>query len=217
MVSTMPAIESLAVGAGGALLGGLVLRPLGLAPAGALIGGASGGLGGWCGIYDWRHPRGWAAAVLDHSWGIVGAAAGLGLHALSAATRDPGYVDDLSRRRNRYVYERGWSPRPGFAFTAGNVVTGARDATNPRRRQLVDRHEDLHVWQGRCFGPFFPVLYGGWMVGGAAIGTAAWLRRRGASWFGEVEYRAYYLNPFERWAYAADGVDSRTRQPRPSA
>lgn len=188
-----------------------MLRPLGLAPAGTLIGAASGALAGWRGIYDWRRAKGWSAALLDHTWGLVGAAAGLGLHALSAATPNPGYVDDLSRRQNRYVYARGFTPRPRFAFTAGNVVTGAGDPADPRRRRLVERHEDLHVWQGRWFGPLYPLLYVGWMAGGAAIGTAVWLRRRDGSWFRTVERHAYYLNPFERWAYAAGGVDSRTR------
>ena len=187
-----------------------MLRPLGLAPAGALIAGANGALAGWRGIYDWRRARGWAAAVLDSSWGLVGTAAGLGLHVLSRSTRDPGYVDDLSRRANRFVYARGWTPRPRFAFTAGNVVTGAGDATNARRRQLVERHEDLHVWQHRWFGPLYPLAYGAWMAGGALAGTVAWMRGE-RTWFRAVERRAYYLNPFERWAYAADGVDSRTR------
>ncbi|MDZ4828205.1 MAG: hypothetical protein SGJ13_17340 [Actinomycetota bacterium] len=181
-----------------------MLRPVGCAPAGALVGGANGALAGWCGIYDWHHPKGWVAAALDSTWGLVGVTGGLALHAVNAAPRDAGYVDDLSRRQNRFVYERGWSPRRRFAFTAGNVVTGAGDPTNPRRRQLVERHEDLHVWQGRWFGPFYPALYAAWMAGGTVAGTWAWARRKEPSLFQAVERRAYYYNPFERRAYAAD-------------
>lgn len=182
-----------------------MLRPLALAPAGAAVAGVNGLVGGWRGVYDWRRARGWAAAVLDSTWGIVGTAAALGVHALSHATGDPGYVDDLSRRKNRHVYARGFRPRRRFAFTAGNVVTGAGDTSRRRRRELVERHEDLHVWQQRWFGPLFPLLYGGWMAGGALVGTVAWARGREPSWTRAVDRRAYYLNPFERWAYAADG------------
>jgi hypothetical protein len=196
-------LEAAAAGAGGAALGYVATRVIGAGMAGAIVGGTNGALSGWRGVYDWRHPRGAIGFVLDSTWGLVGVAAGLVVHALSSR-RSPGYVAALSRRRGHHVYERGWSPRRGFAFTAGNVITGAGDPTDPRRQQLVERHEGLHVWQQRMFGPFFPVFDGAWMAGGAVSGTLVWARRRG-SLFATIERHAYYYNPFERWAYVHDG------------
>ena len=62
------------------------------------------------------------------------------------------------------------------------------------------------MWQGRWFGPLYPVLYVGWTLLGGLAGTLIWLtRRRGASWFQLAETCGYYLNPFEWWAYSRDG------------
>jgi hypothetical protein len=199
-----PLLEGAAVGAAGAALGALALRPFGLAPAGAIVAGVNGIVSGWRGVYDFRRANGWLAAGLDSTWGMVGTAGGLLVHALSILRRDPGYVPDLSARRGRHVYQRGWQPRRGFAFTAGNVITGAGDTTRERRRELVERHETVHVWQQRGFGPLFPLLYGGWMLGGVMSGSIAWAWRRQLPWFRVVERHAYYYNPFERWAYVAD-------------
>jgi hypothetical protein len=196
------ALEAAAVGAGGAALGAVALWPLGLAPYGAAVGGANGALAGWRGIYDWRHASGWTGAVLDSTWGLVGVTGSLVVHALSALRGDPGYLPALSRRRGRHVYRRGWAPRPRFAFTAGNTITQARDVERPQRRRLIERHEALHIWQQRWFGPVFPLVYGAWLVGGAVTGTVSWLARRDGTWFTTVERHAYYANPFERWAYA---------------
>ena len=69
------------------------------------------------------------------------------------------------------MYRNGFSPRKRFAFTAGNTITNAGDVERPRRRSLVERHEGLHVWQQRWFGPIFPLVYGTWMIGGALTGV----------------------------------------------
>ena len=196
--------EAAAVGAGSALLGGLVLAPFGLAPVGAVIAGANGVISGWLGIYDWRRLSGWAGAGLDATWGLVGITGSLAVHGLSRRRGDPGYLPALSRRQGHHVYRNGFSPRKRFAFTAGNTITNARDVERPRRRELVERHEGLHVWQQRWFGPIFPLVYGTWMIGGTLTASVAWLRHRDQSWAVVVERHAYYYNPFERWAYAAD-------------
>ena len=182
----------------------LVLYPLGWAPVGAVIGGAHGALNGWRGSYDWRRGTGWAASALDASWNLIGTTAGLGVHALSRMKGDPEYVEELSRRQGRHVYVRGFSPRKSFAFTFGNVITNAADITKPQRRELIEVHEGLHVWQQRWFGPLYPVGYGLWMLGGAIAATVAWLPHRRAPWFNYAERYAYYHNPFERWAYSAE-------------
>jgi len=198
------AVEGVAAGAGGAALGALVLSPFGLAPVGAIVAGANGVVSGWRGIYDWRRPSGWFGAVLDSTWGLVGITGSLAIHMLSRVRGNPGYAAALSTRQGRHVYRDGFSLRPRFAFCVGNTITGAGDVATERRRELVERHEGLHVWQQRWFGPVFPIVYGGWFVGGVITGSYVWVRHRDTSWVVPVERHAYYYNPFERWAYAAD-------------
>ena len=119
--------EAAAVGVGSALLGGLVLSPFGLAPVGAVIAGANGVISGWPGSTTGAALPGWAGAVLDATWGLVGITGSLVVHALSRLRGDPGYLPDLSRRQGRHVYRSGFSPRKRFAFTAGNTITNAGD------------------------------------------------------------------------------------------
>jgi hypothetical protein len=132
-------------------------------------------------------------------------AGGLASQAIGVVRGRPGYVESLSRRSNRLVFERGFVPRSGFAITVGNVVSGAGDTSLPRRRRLVTDHEDVHVWQARWFGPLFPLLYGAWLLAGGAVGVAVWaVHRRSERFTKVVESCAYYLNPFEWWAYSRD-------------
>ena len=207
--------EAVATGAAGAALGWIAARPFGFEAAAAAVGGANGVLGGARGVYDWKDVRGWVGFVLDSTWGLAGTAGALAVHAANAAARG-GYIEALSRRRGYHVYGGGVRLRRGFTTTIGNVMTsasggGGREALDAstergrRRIRLVDRHEALHVWQSRSFGPLFPIAYGAWMVGGALAGTAVWAVRRGPGWFSLVETAAYYDNPFEYWAYRRDG------------
>src|SRR5262245_14462460 len=97
--------------------------------------------------------------------------------------------------------------RRGFLITIGNTVHGAGDiaATDARRRRVVTDHEDVHVWQGRWFGPFYPLLYGGWMLLGGALGAVRWAAGRRGQAIGKVrEPCGYYLTPAEWWAYSRD-------------
>jgi hypothetical protein len=169
---------------------------------------------GWRRTYAWNTTRGVAAFVLDSTWSLASTGASLASHTLSAATQritgaDPGYLAEWSERRNRHVYAGGFVVRRGFALTMGNVITGAAGTNgdlSERRRTLVDDHEDLHVWQARLFGPFYPVVYVGWSVLGAAVGALAWLARgRREPLARVVDTVAYYSNPFEWWAYSRDG------------
>lgn len=197
--------EAVAVAAAGAVLGGLAGSWFGLAGPGALVGGLNGAISGCRGVYDWRSARGVVAFTLDSTWSIGNTLSGLAAHAIGAIRGDAGYSDQLSRRRNRHVYARGCQPRAGFATTFGNVVNGAGDLSKSRRTKLVTDHEDVHVWQARWFGPGYPVLYLGWMAGGAVGGVLLWaIRRRDEPVTKVVESCAYYLNPFEYWAYSRD-------------
>jgi hypothetical protein len=199
--------EAAAAALAGTALGGAsaLVLPLGLALPIAVAAGANGAISGWRGIYRWRTGRGALAFVLDSTWAAATTTAGLLAHAVGAASRDAGYAPALSRRQNRHVYSNGFCLRKGFAVTLGNVVNGAGDLTRSRRAKLVTDHEDVHVWQARWFGPAYPVLYGGWLVGGALAGGVLWVTRRRHERLGKViESCAYYLNPFEWWAYSRD-------------
>lgn len=198
-------IEAVAVGASGGVLAGLVGIPFGFAVPCAVVGGVNGALTGWRRVYDWRRPSGSVAFVLDSTWALPMTAAGVVAQGLGALRGRPGYDASLSRRQNRQVFRRGFVPRRGFAITIGSVIAGAGDTSQPRRRRLVTDHEDVHVWQARWFGPVFPAAYGAWMIVGALAGIPLWLARgRRERLASVIESSAYYLNPFEWWAYSRD-------------
>jgi hypothetical protein len=196
--------EAITCGVAGAALGGVALSPLGLAVPGAVVGGLNGLVSGRRRIYDWRRPSGWFGFFLDSTWGLIGTGAALGVQALQLGRRDRGtYRGDLSERRGRHVYETGVTMRKGFTMTAGNTVTNLGHGGG--RLELLERHEMLHVWQSRLFGPVFPLVYGTWTVGGALMGAVAWLRRRDGL-RRTVDTFSYYNNPFEYWAYRRQGL-----------
>jgi hypothetical protein len=203
------ALEAAATGAAGGALGGLALSVVGLGWPGAVVGALNGALGGWRGTYSWHRPTGPLAFVLDSTWALPTTTAALVTHGVAATQRGRGgYLAGLSWRANRHVYARGFRLRRGFLITIGNTVhgAGAHALSSTRRRRIVTDHEDVHVWQGRWFGPAYPVLYGGWLLTGGAVGAVVWAtRRRGEPFAKVVETCAYYLNPFEWWAYSRDG------------
>ncbi|HUW02706.1 MAG TPA: hypothetical protein VMW08_10170 [Acidimicrobiales bacterium] len=208
--------EAVIAAIAGAAIVSWITRRIG-APTGArrLLAGvaaANGLISGHRGIYDWNEPEGVAAFVLDSTWSISNTAASLAVHAVQPLHDDPDYRPELSRRRNRHVYGGGFAVRKGFVFAQGNVISSAGrdidfDADTPpslRRRLLIERHENLHVWQARWFGPFYAPIYVGWMVFGAVRGFLRWRMRPDHSLGEHIEVAAYYENPMERWAYAAD-------------
>jgi hypothetical protein len=199
--------EAAAIAALGGVCGVAVGAPIGLAVPFGAIAGANGAIGGWRRIYDWSRSEGVVAFVLDSTWALPMTGAGLLTHAVAFLQRDAGYAVELSRRSNRHVYRRGFQPRRGFAITIGNVVNGAGDISRSGRQQLVTDHEDVHVWQARWFGPLYPLLYGGWMIVGGAVGVVVWaVQPRQAPLAKVVETCAYYVNPFEWWAYSRHGL-----------
>jgi hypothetical protein len=199
-------VEAISAAAAGAALGGAVgsrVRGLGLPLA--VVAGANGAISGWRATYDWKSPKGITAFVLDSTWAGLTSAAGLVANAVGMVQPNSGYSVALSERQNRHVYARGLQLRKGFATTFGNVVAGAGDLSRPRRAKLVTDHENVHAWQARWFGPAYPALYAGWLAGGAAAGVGVWATvRRDERLFKVVESCAYYLNPFEWWAYSRD-------------
>jgi hypothetical protein len=201
--------EAIATAAAGAALGWLAgawMHPA-VGVAMAVVAALNGAISGWRQIYPWRLTAGVIAFVLDSTWAIIPTTGSLLAH-LGAALRRPAHYDDsLSRRRSRHVYGGGLTLKPGFALTVGNVIAGAGDLSGARRRRLVTDHEYVHVWQGRWFGPFYLVIYGLWAGLGAVVGVVLWLVRGRREKVGVVvESVAYYLNPFEWWAYSRDNL-----------
>lgn len=201
--------EAVVVGAVGAALGwsaGSLVHPA-LAVAMAVVAAANGAIGGWRGVYGWRSRSGWLAFVLDSTWAVLPVAVGLLTHVVALVTRRPGYEPSLSHRQHRHVYRRGARLKPGFALTVGNVISGAGNVEGPRRRKLITDHEAVHVWQARWFGPLYLPCYGLWAGAAALWGMVLWLGPRRGQRLGKVvESSAYYLNPFEWWAYSRDGL-----------
>ena len=206
-------LEATVTAAAGATVAATAGGAVGLAVPAGVIGGVNGAVSGWRGVYDWRCSTGPVAFVLDSSWALATTAAGAASHALSA--RSGGYDAALSRRRNRHVYRAGFTPRRGFAVTLGNVVSGAGDTTLAARRELVDDHEEVHVWQARVLGPVFPVAYLGWMLVAVPLAVVGWVRHRPEGGIAAaIDRCGYWRNPLEVHAY---GRAHRIRAMRASA
>jgi len=105
------------------------------------------------------------------------------------------------------VRERARPCRRGFALAHGNVISNAstgRESLAEERRPFIDRHEGLHVWQSRIFGPIYQVVYVVWFAGAGPWSGPPPGRSSARSEDEEaVETAAYYDNPFEFWAYKA--------------
>ena len=199
--------EAVVVASAGAALGGAVgwaIHPA-VGVAAASVAASNGAVSGWRGTYAWRRPAGVIAFVLDSTWATLPMAGALVAHIVAAVRHGGGHAPELGHRQNRHVYREGACLKRGYAFTIGNVISAAGDVDRPRRRRLITDHEDVHVWQSRWFGPLYPVIYGLWAAVGAAGGVVVWLVRRRREPLGKViESCAYYLNPFEWWAYSRD-------------
>lgn len=204
--------ESLGTSAAGAVLGGVAGAMWGAPRLGATVGAIHGWMAGRGRVYR-RDRRGLVAFVLDHTWALPTTIAGTVTMVVSelrhrAGGADPGFVESLSRRSDRFVFRHGLVLRRGFALTVGTVVTGAGGADGEiteRREKLVTHHEDVHVWQARLLGPLYPLLYASWFVGGAVVALVKRLTRGpSTSMSDEVDRYAYYRNPFEWHAYTCD-------------
>lgn len=206
-------VEAAVTAAGGAVVAAASGGVVGLAFPAGCVGALNGAVSGWRGVYDWRCSRGVVAFVLDSSWALATTTAGAASHI--AALRSGGADEELSRRCNRHVYRNGFTPRRGFAVTLGNVVSGAGDTSVPSRRELVEDHEEAHVWQARLLGPLFPVAYLGWMVLSVPLAVVGWVRDRPEGGIvAAIDRCAYWRNPLEVHAY---GRAHRLRVMRASA
>ncbi|PJE21533.1 MAG: hypothetical protein CK431_21255 [Mycobacterium sp.] len=152
-------------------------------------------------IYDFSDPRGWAALILDYTWGAPGTALGYGVQIVNEFTPNSNYDAALSAVAGAHVY-RGGIGLTGYATTFGNVTSHL--GYSPKAVDLMLNHEALHVWQNRLFGPFFSASYYAWTVGGTAVGTGYWLLHPEEDLSRLIMTAAYYDNPWETWAYRND-------------
>lgn len=211
-------LETLGSTVGGAVVGfgtGLVVGELAaggvvLAAVASVSSGINGLFGGLRRVYKWNSVSGWFAWLADSSWALVTTTLGNVLNVVNLVIRDSVYRQDFGVRQNRQVYEHGFALKKGFANTQGCVISnagkGAPDGLDGDR-DFVDRHETLHIWQERWFGPLHPLIYIIWAVGGAIVAVSYWVAtpRRSEIPLGRlIETTAYYDNPFEYWAYRND-------------
>jgi hypothetical protein len=214
---TLPrAFEALLAAAAGAAIAFFAIGALGaeapLAAAVAVPAGLNGLFGGARRIYAWKTVGGWAAFVLDSSWALISTTLGVLVNVANLLNRASGFGPEFSVRQNRHVFARGFALKRGFANTQGPVISNAtcgRDDGLEAHRNLIERHEGLHVWQQRWFGPIHPLVYVVWgllgMIVGSVYGASSRKRRLAKVRIGKlVETVAYYDNPFEYWAYRND-------------
>lgn len=205
-------LEAVFVTLGGAGLGWLTGWLVGGVPfaiAGATSAGVNGAFGGFRQVYHWGTVAGWYAFVADSTWALVGTTLGVLLNTVNATWPNATFRADFSHRRNRHLYEKGLFLKRHFAFTQGQVISNAglrRDRPVEHHQRFIDRHEDLHIWQNRWFGPIFQLMYVVWAAGGVlvAIGVGLAKRKSHPSFGALIQTAAYYDNPFEYWAYKTD-------------
>ena len=65
-----------------------------------------------------------------------------------------------------------------MALTLGNVTSNGNPTGRGLNPAFLTRHEGLHVWQARIFGPLFPLVYAVWFAGGTLVGLLVWVRHR---------------------------------------
>ena len=206
---------TLATASGTALAFGtavLLGTPVPFAVGVAVPAGLNGMFGGARRIYAWRTIGGWGAFVLDSSWALISTTLGVLVSFANTLNRRSGFGPEFSVRKNRHVFAGGFALKRSFANTQGPVISNAtlgRGDGLEAHRNLIERHEGLHVWQQRWFGPLHPAIYVVWGVIGAIVGAiygvSSRKRRVAKVRIGKLmETAAYYDNPFEYWAYKND-------------
>ncbi len=207
MASVARILEALGTTIGGTCIGlaaGFAIAgPIG-AIALSVPAGLNGAVAGISGIYDWRRFAGWFAFVADSSWGLVMTTLGLAVTGANALLPRARRVSSLSYRENRHVFDGGIALQRNMAMTIGNVTSNGDPSGTGLDRPFLDRHEGMHIWQSRVFGPVFPLVYVAWGALGAVAGCVVWLFRPHERLFDLVQAIAYYDNPFEYWAYRND-------------
>ncbi|MEV4765446.1 glycine zipper family protein [Micromonospora chokoriensis] len=130
----------------GALSGFLAGGTIGLL-IGAVVGLVVGAVFGWAvtsaGVYA-PDARGIFLFVVDHTWSLLNTVVGaiyLAVHLIFGHSLDR----PTSAGSGRVCVVEGVSPR--YATTIGTVCAGASSG--------IQRHEDVHIFQGRLLGPLY--------------------------------------------------------------
>lgn len=132
------------------LLGGLVLNVVGL-----VIGLAAGAIFG--GVHAWAMTqtscyaataKSWFLLLVDNTWSLTNTMVGAGFLSLNLAMGNK-LDHDRCADRSSLVLRNG--VMKGYATTIGPVEAGTNDH--------LDKHEAVHVFQARLFGPlFYPIV-----------------------------------------------------------
>ena len=166
------------------MLGGACWSFLGLGWPAAVVGAANGLISGARGTYRWTTPTGVLAFVLDSTWAAPMTAGALVAHVVAWLRPGRGGYVAAAQRASQpaRLHRRLPACGRGFVITVGNTINnaGATVRVSPRRQRLITVHEDVHVWQGRWFGPLYPILYVSWTVVGGLAGALIWVVNRAA-------------------------------------
>jgi hypothetical protein len=156
------------------------------------VGSFAGMMDGMRRIHRWRGD-GALSFLLDVTWGLAGTTNALLLHLVNFAWAE--HTDEA--RQSCHRYRKGFQFKSGFAFTQGNAMSamGHHAPGTP-----LHRHEMVHVWQNRAFGPLFTLAYLGWMVVFFIPALIAGLATPAGPALA-IERWCYTNNPFEAWAY----------------
>lgn len=153
------------------------------------VGAFTGWMAGYHRIYNWR-GAGVGQLLGDVVWGLAGSTTAALVALFNVFFGD--HADD--GRAGAHRYPRGFRLKKDFAFTQGNVMSCLTDLTTAP----LYKHERLHVFQNRVFGPFFMLTYIGWMavwiVPSLIASLVKWDPRFIEGW-------CYRSNPGEIWAY----------------
>jgi hypothetical protein len=126
--------------------------------------------------------------ILDFTWSIPNTVFGL-IYTPICLIAGGGMVTSLDTQRSGTLSYTA-SPRgAGWRMTVGPVIGGG-----------WDRHEEVHVWQGRIFGPiYYPIYFLCYFF--------IFLFRLILGKVNDIGVEAYRRICFEDWAYASGGED----------
>ena len=174
-----------------------------LVSAGA-VGALTGGLNGTFRIYPWN-GFGVPQFLADVTWGLTGSTIGGLVHLYNCLFGERAPYERLGA--NQFLHGFHMPGKDTFAFTQGSVMSNLKEQPG----QALWRHERLHVFQNRAFGPFFTLTYLGWMAVMLIPAVVAGILRKQKVFEGgktveygvgnRVEAWCYYSNPWETWAY----------------
>ena len=151
--------------------------------------------------------HGWVGFALDHSWALLTSSASLSATSSPPCLARARPVPELSGAAEPPRVPRRPPVRPGFVLTSATRSAVPATSIGRRSERLIKIHEDVARVADTGVRPALsPRLRSCWavVVGPAACTVGVCTRRASRSAL-YVEGWAYYLNPFEWWAYSREG------------